>query len=285
MLSKASNVMAVLAIILAPIFAFLLPDSVTEQLVLADVELKDAVLLISLALVVIALYLAHLVRIGSNWIATGPFYRRIDFNYIYLADGTFLSRNAFEYINGWKPADQLPREDLIWHKRITKSDLLYRFYERGTLRDRSMSSSEVTRIEAIPKATGERSGDFRYSWIPTVLPRLSVKERISFVVEIMSMRTETAAFTRGGTKMGFGINTRTARACLKAHAPFGFRFVLLEPALTIRKSDTLEEVAVVKSAQPEPMISPDGSLLTLEVNRPLFGKRYWIHYRFEELDR
>jgi hypothetical protein len=118
--------------------------------------------------------------------------------------------------------------------------------------------------------------------VPTVSPSLGVKESISFVVEIMAMRTETAAF-KAGTKLGFGVNIPTSHACVRAQAPFGYRFVLLDPSLTVRRSDTLGEVPVNESKRPKAIVSPDGSLLSLDVHRPMLNRRYWVHYRFQKL--
>ncbi len=284
MLSKATNIMALLAIVIAPLCSILLPDSIANRLIAANVELKDAVLLSSIALLAAIIYSTQVLRIAGRWLAPTPFYRRIDFNYIYLIDGTVITRNGYDYVNGWRQSDELPREDLIWHKKITKSDLFYRFYERGRLRDRSMSSGARTTIDVIPREKGQPSRDHRYSWVPNVQPGLGIKESISFVVEIMSLKTETAAFHLG-TKLGFGVNIPTVRACLKAHAPFGYRFVLLNPELTVRRSDTLEEVAVTPARLAMPIVSADGSLLTLEVRRPMLNRRYWVHYRFEVVER
>jgi len=283
MLSKASNLMALLAIIIAPLFSVILPKNITGMLLTAHVELKDAVLLGSIAMLAAAVYSAQILRAMGRWLSPTPFYRKIELRYIYLVDGTVITRNGFDYVNGWKSSKTLPREDLIWHKKITKSDLFYRFYERGKLRDRSMTSDGRTTIDAVPhENSGSSGGDYRYSWNPTVHPPLGIKESISFMVEIMSVRTETAAFQLG-TKLGFGVNIPTTRARLRAHAPFGYRFVLLDPQLTVRRSDTLEEVAVPASRRPTPNVSEDGSSLTLEVRRPMLNRRYWVHYRFESL--
>lgn len=282
MLSRASNIFGLLAIIAAPVFSLFLPKSITGKLVTAHVELKDAVLLASVALLAFMIYAARAFQFVARWVARHPFYQKIDFSYIYLADGTVITRNSFNYVNGWKKSNFLAREDLIWHRRITKSDIFYRFYERGKLRDRRMTSDQPTIISAVPEEGGRFKGDHRYSWTPVVEPPLSVKERISFVVEIMALHTETAAFGVG-TKLGFGVNIPTRHARLKAHAPFGYQFVLLEPELTVRRSDTLEEVPVSSSSRPKPVISPDGSSLTLSVRRPKLANRYWVHYRFEAL--
>lgn len=284
MLSKASNVMGLLAIAMAPLFTLILPDSITDALVATRVELKDAVLLGSVAALGFLIYSTQLIRFLARWISRRPFYSRINFNYIYLPDGTVIIRNGFDYVNGWSKSAELPREDLIWHMKITKNDLLYRFYERGKLRDRSMTSDEPTIISAVPIETGQSNENYRYSWVPIVSPPLRRKERISFVVEIMSPHTEGAAFQKG-TKMGFGVNIATRNASLRAHAPFGYRFVLIDPGFTIRDSATLEEVSVPDRERPKPRISADGSALSVDVHRPRLNRRYWIHYRFEALDR
>jgi hypothetical protein len=211
-----------------------------------------------------------------------PFYRSMEFNYFYLPDGTVITRNSFDFVNGWRRSSDLPREDLIWHKEITENDLLYRLYERGKFRDRRMASQPPTIISAVPKQSGGSNSDHRYSWVPQINPPLGMKEHVSFVVEIMAAGTETAAF-QSGTKMGFGANVRTRNASLKAYAPFGYKFVLVDPIVTVRWSSDLTEVSVRDSKRPQPKVSPDGASLTLDVHRPMVGKRYWIHYRFESL--
>ncbi len=284
MLSRANSIMALLAIIIAPACSFLLPPDITNKLVTSHVVLKDAVLLSSIAILACLVYSAEALRVAMRWLARKPFYRKIDFNYIYLSDGTVITRTSYDYINGWHPSSELPREDLIWHKRITKNDLLYRFYERGKLRDRNISSGAETTIEAIPRERENSGADHRYSWTPAVRPPLGIKENISFVVEIMSPKTETAAF-QAGTKLGFGVNVPTIKACLEAHAPFGYRFVLLDPSLTIRNTENLNEIAANQSRLAKPAVSADGSRMTLEVKRPMLGRRYWVHYRFEKVQR
>lgn len=276
--------MALLAIVIAPACSFLLPKHITEKLITSHVTLKDAVLLSSIAMLALVVYSAQVIRIVARWLARTSFYRQIEFNYIYLGDGTVITRNSYDYVNGWNHSDELPREDLIWHKKITRNDLLYRFYERGKLRDRNMSSGAATTIQAIPREKGSSGADHRYSWTPVVHPRLSPKESISFVVEIMSIKTETAAFQLG-TKLGFGVNIPTIKARVEAHAPFGYRFVLLDPNLTIRNTETLNEVAIPQSRLPSPKVSADGSRLTLEIKRPTLNRRYWVHYRFEKVER
>jgi len=281
-LSKATSTFGLVAIVVAPLATFLLPIGTTGKLVAANIQLKDAILLTCVAVLGVAIFARRAFESVALLVARRPFYRTMRFNYFYLADGSVLIRNNFDYINGWRRSQDLPREDLIWHQEITENDLLYRLYERGKLRDRRMASAPPTIISAVPMREGGELADHRYSWIPQVKPELGRKEHVSFVVEIFAAKTETAAFA-AGTKMGFGVNVRTKKASLKAHAPFGYRFVLIDPTLTVRRTSDLTEVNVGDKMRPTPQVSPDGSLLTLDVSRPSVGRRYWVHYRFEPI--
>lgn len=283
MFSRAITFFSLLAIIAAPLFALVLPQSISGRLVGANVELKDLVLLGCVLILALAVYSARAAEMAIRWFARRPFYRRIDVHYFYLKDGTVIIRNKFDFVNGWHTSGYLPRDDLIWHRPITKSDMFYRFYERGKLRDRTMTSDAPTIISAVPESTPSTSNDHRYSWIPTVGPPLGFKEKISFVVEIMALKTEVAAFA-AGTKLGFGVNIPTSKVTLTAHAPFGYRFVLQEPVLTVRRADDLAEIETASSSRPRPTVSPDGSVLTLNVARPRSERRYWVHYKFEPLE-
>lgn len=279
MLPKSTATLGVIAILIAPLFTIILPEDITNTIITANVTLKDLALLSSIAVLAAINYSVSGFKFAARWLSRNPFNQQATFTYTYFSDGTVLIRNQFDYVNGWEKKSGLAREDLIWHKEITESDLLYRFYERGSLKDRRMTSDIPTIISAIPqKELG--TDDFRYSWVPSVSPKLNIKERISFIVEIMASGTETAAF-KAGTKMGFGVNISTRRARLIAYAPFGHRFVLVDPEVTVRRTDTLEEVAINAKKRPSPTISPDGSVLNLEVSNPSLGRRYWIHYRFE----
>ena len=84
--------------------------------------------------------------------------------------------------------------------------------------------------------------------------------------------------------MGFGVQLATNNASITAFAPFGYKFSLIGPKISLRDAETLEEINDGFKKLPMPTISPDGSILSFEVKNPIVGRRYWIHYRFEKWD-
>lgn len=279
---KPLEIFGLLAIVVAPIVTFFLPDDIKNQIVFYQISVKDFVLLFLVLLLALGILLLRLGRMVMNWLTTKAAYKSVEFNYFYYGDGTVVTRNRFDLVNGWKENGELPEESLVWHREISTTDLVYRLYERGSFIDRKMLA-EDPRIEPVtPERDPDHPSDFRYSWEPRIKPPLRANEKISYVVEIVAEKTETAAFTLEGTMLGFGLLIPANKAHVTAYAPFGYRFVLRNPRATLRHTDTLEEVPGSARKTPRPEISPDGTILTLEVSRPKVGYRYWVHYRFEQ---
>lgn len=283
--SRALEIIGILAIIVAPIIAVGLPEEISNEVVAARITVKDLVVLGLVLLLGAYMFLLRGARMVTDWLAFEPFYRNVEFNYFYLHDGTVVVRNRFDLTNGWQQSSVLPEENLIWHRRIEESDLVYRLYERGRFGDRKIVSDKPSIEYALAEPEISDGEDYRYTWKPKIKPVLGVKETISFIVEIVANKTEKAAFEATGTKLGFGLGIPTTKATLTAYAPFGCRFSLLDPYVTVRRSSDLTEIKNSRSRAPEPVISPDGTILTLSVKRPKPSARYWVHYRFEPIER
>jgi len=274
------EIIGLAAVILGPILAFVIPTDFRLQFSSADVSLKDLVLLGLVLLLGLGILLLRGFRKVLDWTSIRPFYSRVEFQYFYSTDATVVTRNRFDLVNGWTPTEELPEENLIWHREIVDSDLVYRLYERGRYRDRTMGSHDPKIEFVLPTPVQEKPSEFRYVWTPTIQPKLTRKEPVSYMVEIVAAGTETAAFEPGGTKLGFGLNLPCNLAEITAYAPFGYEFELVEPKFTIRDTEDLSEVPI--RTQIEPLISPDGTILSLTIKRPRAGLRYWAHYRFKK---
>jgi hypothetical protein len=283
--SRALEIIGILAIIVAPIVTLVLPDEISNEVVAAQITIKDLVVLWLVLLLGAYMFLLRGIQMMTDWLALKPFYRNVEFNYFYLQDGTVVTRNRFDLMNGWQQSSVLPEENLIWHKQIEESDLVYRLYERGRFGDRKIVSDKPSIEYALPKPEISDGEDYRYTWKPQIKPALKAKEMISFVVEIVADKTEKAAFEASGTKLGFGLGVPATKATLTAYAPFGYRFALLDPNVTIRRSSDLAEIENSRVRAPEPSISPDGTILSLSIKRPKPDERYWVHYRFESIER
>src|SRR5690606_9904555 len=118
----------------------------------------------------------------------------------------------------------------------------YRLYERGRFGDRKIVSDKPSIEYVLPEPEISDGEDYRYTWKPKIKPVLGVKETVSFIVEIVANETEKAAFKSVGTKLGFGLGIPTTKTTLTAYAPFGYRFSLLDPDVTIRRSSDLTEI-------------------------------------------
>jgi hypothetical protein len=279
---KPMEVIGLLAMVIAPIVALMLPAGVANKVVAAHATVKDLVLLALLMILAIAVLLDQFVDLLWRGIRLSPFYQNAEFSYFYLPDGTVITRSRYDLVNGWSRTRFLPSEHLIWHRPISESDIVYRLYARGRFNDRRIVSDPPSIQMTQPHA--ESAGqDFRYRWQPRVTPGLGIKESLSYVVEIVADKTEVDAFKPGGTKLGFGFDIPASKASLTAYAPFNHKFVLLDPVVTVRESENLTEVPNSSATAPAARISPDGTILTVFQKRPKSGRRYWVHYRFEKL--
>lgn len=280
-ISQSMDALGLAAIALAPTCSLFLPGSVKKLLVFPGLELKDAILLACFAALAIALFGIRLASFLYLIFKINPYYENVRIEYFYQPDGTVTTRTHFSFVNGWKRAERLPEESLIWHRPIGPNDIMYRLYQRGDLGDRDIDADSDTQIAAIPQLT-ESASDYRYSWTPRIRPALRLKERVSFIVEIVSEKTELDAF-EAGTKLGFGFQIPSNSVSLTAYAPFGHRFTLIEPKISVRRSSDLVEIAVSPRKKPVPVTSPDGTVVTLKLRRTKPGRRYWIHYRFDKM--
>lgn len=278
-ISRSLDALGLAAIALAPTCSILLPEKATSYLVFPNIELKDALLLACVSALGIALFGLRTLAFIYRWFQIKPYYQSVKIEYFYLADGTVITRTNFNYVNGWKRTAYLSEESLIWHQPIGENDILYRLFQRGELGDREISADSETNISAVPQLAVNAT-DHRYSWKPRIFPALRAKERVSFIVEIISEKTEIDAF-KGGTKFGFGFEIPCLDVSLTAYAPFGHRFALIEPRISVRRSSDLTEIAVARRKKPMPEISPDGTIATLKVARAKAGRRFWVHYKFE----
>jgi hypothetical protein len=282
MFSRLLQLAAFLALVLAPAVPYLVDRALVQSHLPAGIPVKDALNVLLIAVLAGVVLADRFVRHLRGWLRVGPWYRRVDHQYFYDRDGTVVTRSAFAFVNGWGGArTDLPAENLVWHRPITRQDLVYRLYQRGRFGERALGSAHTGIVPAGLHGEPRPGGDWFFAWTPRVTPPLRRKERIAFMAEIRAERTEVAAFTPAGTKLGFGVHQPTGRVRLRAYAPFGHRFRLLEPRLSLRDARTLEELPAAPGALPPVRLSPDGSVLELKVRRP--GRRYWVHYRFEPL--
>lgn len=284
MFSKLLQIAAFLALVVAPVVPYLLDENVLRTTLPNGTPLKDALNILIIAILAGTLLARHFVRGLINALRWQPYYNRVEHQYFYSADGTVVTRSAYEYINGWRRRTaQLVAENLVWHRQIGTKDLVYRLYDRGSYRDRALRSAHSAITPAALRGEQRAAGDWFFSWTPRIHPPLRRKERIHFMVEIIAAKTETAAFSPAGTTLGFGVQLPTGQAKVVAYAPFGYRFSLVEPRLTLRDARTLDEIPTPAGRLPVPKISPDGSVLDLAVRRPRVRCRYWVHYRFEKV--
>lgn len=284
MFSKLLQLAGFLALVLAPAVTYLLDDTLLRATLPNGAPLKDALNILIIAILAGIVLARYFVRGMVNALRWRPYYNRVEHQYFYSADGTVVTRSSYEFINGWRRRTaHLVPENLVWHREISTQDLVYRLYDRGSYRDRTLRSAHSAITPAGLRGEQRAGGNWFFSWTPTIDPPLRRKERIHFMVEIIAAGTETDAFTAGGTKLGFGVQIATGRASVVAYAPFGYRFSLLEPRLTLRDARTLDEIPTPAKRLPVPKISPDGSVLDLTVRRPRPRRRYWVHYRFEKV--
>lgn len=261
-----------IAVLLAPVVAWLIDED--------TLTLRDALQLLIVVALAAAVLAGQLVGGLWRWVQWRPAYTSVDHQYFYSTDGTVTTRSTFDYVNGWGRRSDLPAENLVWFRRITSSDLVYRVCQRDSFREHDLRSAAAS-IDPVGFAADCRDdNNYFFSWTPHIHPPLRRKERVRFMVEIIAERTETAAFTAAGTRLGIGVQQPTRRAEITAYAPFGYRFVLIEPRLTLRDARTLDQLPN-RGPLPEPEVSPDGSVLSLALRRPRRGCRYWVHYRFE----
>lgn len=281
---STTEILGVGSILLGPMIAVFVPSDRTIQFLSKTIGLKDFSFLILLFTLGFSIIFVRIGRRISDWLQIDSFYRSAEYNYFFSEDGTVITRNKFELVNGWHFSAVLPEEDLLWYAPISEQNMIYRLFERGQFRDRRISHGENgPKID--PIAFQRMPGDdtnYRYRWRPIISPSLARKERISYIAEIIARGTETEAFERKGTNFGFGLSIRCHKAVICGYAPFGYKFVLINPQFSIRDSETLQEIGSGKFI--EPIVSPDGTMLTLTVNRPKPNKRYWVHYRFEKVD-
>ncbi|RCK21874.1 hypothetical protein TH8_17195 [Thalassospira profundimaris] len=277
------EIVGLAAILLAPFVSFFVPYEYKDLLVAGDVSVTEAVnvfIMISFSLFILSKrFFSNIVLFFSK----GGYYKSVDINYFYFVDGSVLTRTRYDFLSDWKGGGELPLEDLVWHKKIDSADLLYRMYGRGDFLERNVSSGQQTISPVLRQETQDESGNYLYTWQPTVSPPLRKKEMISYVVEILADKTEVSAFSEEGTKLGFGLKSNAVVAKLTAYAPFGFKFVLVGPKVTLRYAGTLEEVPRNEGDRPIVNVSPDGSIVEVEIQRPSVNYRYWIHYRFEKV--
>jgi len=278
-LSKILEIAAVASLILAPFTTFIISESILSRQISPYTNIKELLQIIIIVILSGFLIFKYFYYKFIDLIRIWPFYPKVSHQYFYSVDGTVVSRSSYTLRNGWfKKLDMLPEENLVWHSEINDKSILYRLYYRGSFQDRMLSSSLPT-----ISAANIKKIDHFLSWQPSVVPAVARKEKISFMVEIQTPETENMAFTAGGTKLGFGIHLTTRRVSLTAYAPFGFKFVLIDPFITLRDGKSLGEIRNKSCSLEKPIISPDGSILFLTIKRPLLNKRYWIHYRFESI--
>lgn len=282
---KPMEVIGIIAIIVAPVAAFLLPEKIADQVVTSNTSIKDLVLLVCVLTLGAILFVSRAAAFLFAYVRSKPFYENVELTYFYLPDGTVVSRMRFDLVNGWSETADAPEEHLVWHKQIDDSDLVYRLYARRRFGDARIAE-ERSNIELVKSGTDPAPNvvsDFRFSWRPKLAPPMAKKERLAYVVEIVAEKTETAAFGEAGTKLGFGFDNPAAKARVTAYAPFGHRFVAIAPFGSVRTSKDLSEIPGSADGAPKPVVSPDGSQLVLSVTEPRPGRRYWAHYRFERV--
>lgn len=264
-----------IAVLLAPVAAWLIDED--------TLTLRDALQLLIIVALATAVLTGQFVGGLWRWLQWRPAYTGIDHQYFYSADGTVITRSTFDYVNGWRRRSELPAENLVWYRKIGVSDLLYRICQRDNFPEHRFTK-DPPRITARQREGYQRQeGEYFFAWTPRIDPPLRRKERVRFMVEIVAEGTETAAFTPAGTRLGCPVLLPTRRAEICAYAPFGYRFVLVGPRLTLRDPDTLDQLPTGRKL-PTPEISPDGSILSLSIRRPRAGTRYWVHYRFEPVE-
>lgn len=276
--------LGIAAILLGPVIALFIDDERTIKLLSATIGLKDAAYLLLIFLLAAGILALRVLAKIYNAVSYDPFYKSAEYHYFYLEDGTVITRNRFDLVNGWHQSAVLPEENLLWYAPIPQDSIIYRLYQRGRFKDRRISSGDkAPQIDPInmQRMPGDDQ-NYRYMWQPRINPSLAPKEEISYIAEIITPGTEMEAFEARGTNFGFGLNVTCRRATVFAYAPFGYKFVLIEPRCSVRDSQTLAEIDSGRSV--EPNVSPDGSMVTLVIKRPKVGERYWVHYRFEKVE-
>ncbi len=278
---KFSNVLTIAslcALFLAPFVTYFFSEATLSQQITPYITMKDAIQSLIILLLSVIVILKIFLDSIQNFLRWSSVYSEVEHSYFYSADKSVTIRSSYLFLNGRNnDLATLPKENLLWHETISSKAIFYRLFYRGYLQDRVIHSAPPQ----IYASNVEREGEF-LSWEPRVKPPLRKKERIGFMVEIYTPNTEAKAFTSGGTTLGFGVHHRTKSVQVTAYAPFGYKFVLVDPIISLRDAESLDEVPINRSKLAFPEISPDSSVLTYRVKKPKEGFRYWVHYRFEE---
>lgn len=265
----------------------MLPKRLTSIHVAYGLDVKDAItiiLIVALALIVLLLRLPARLR---KYLNRRPFYERIDHNFFYLEDGTFILRSIYVLNAGWmNNLELLPSEGFMWFNHIPRDRLHYRLIHHGKRQDRTIHADHPTiqPIDFKSPRQGERETSF-LSWTPKISPPLSRFESVAYQVEVTTPGTETAAFTSEGTILGFGTSAGATSATLHAFAPPGYAFHLLPPVFTEREMASGSEVRTLRNSRIKPTLSVDESIVMLTTGSLKAGRRYWVHFRFEKVGK
>lgn len=103
-----------------------------------------------------------------------------------------------------------------------------------------------------------------------------------YEVELATPGTEIEAFDPQGSAVGFPVTRFVDQVSLVAFSPIGYRFILLEPAVTVCRMEQAISEPELEAAVDAVHLSDGGSRLEWVVSYPVVGYRYSIHYRFEK---
>jgi hypothetical protein len=276
-LAAAAGMLLFFLIKLIPPWIWVTPDEILKT---------PTPVFISVAGVILLWFSKLLVVDARRLIRRAPrdfLYRNVQYRWHYRMDGTVEGNCIFDVENRLNGnVVSLPVEGLIWYNEITKKTVTFRLIVRESDRPHHFDDDEpiISKSESVLDFVRNRPG-FHLDWSPTIIPALEPGERIAYEVEILTPRTERDAFGDTGTTVGFPVTRFTDRVELDAFAPPGYRFVALQPTVTISDVRNAHSPLAVPQDLASPQVSSDGSHVRWEIEAPAAGRRYYFHYRFE----
>lgn len=210
-------------------------------------------------------------------------YHEVQYTWIYGKNGDLTGTCLFDVHNlSNDEVNRLPIEGLVWYNKISRQQITFRILVRDgdSIHHFEEDSPHISVLANIVDAIRRRSG-YHLSWCPRIVPPLRGGGRLLYSVDISTPRTEIDAFSLEGTCIGFPVSRFTRKVKLIALAPTGFKFVALDPFITVSDMQS-GEARASSSDDDQASISPDGAMLTMQSEFPAVGSRYSGHFRLEK---
>lgn len=211
-------------------------------------------------------------------------YSHIEYDWEITKEGDFIARNTYTFRNNSKEDLQnLPTEGFVWFQNPEKEEILFRItHPKGRYKfvgTKYLVKMVDSVLQKFMLSNFVNSKFYTINWTPNLVPSLAPKEEITYLVEIITYRTEGKAFQEG-THIGFPVYLPTESIELVCKAPNGYKFALEEQEFRILDIDAQHTFPEIRKKTDPPQLCQDESKVIWKVNNPEVGKRYWIDYRF-----